>query len=217
MSDLVIEVQSREQRGSNASRRLRKQDLIPAVLYGGNKESVSIQVPRRTIVDLLHTSAGENAVFELVLGDQRRHAMIHDLQVDPITGQVEHIDFQRINMSEKVTVQIPVEAIGVPLGVKNEGGILDFVTREVSVECLPGDIPTHIDLDVSALHIGQHLEAKDLQLPEKVELLEEEDRVIVSIAAPRLAEETEDDEDDLLESAADEPEVIGRDGDEDEG
>ncbi|MDY7094300.1 MAG: 50S ribosomal protein L25 [Acidobacteriota bacterium] len=217
MSDLVIEVQSREQSGSNASRRLRKQDLIPAILYGGNKESVSIQVQRRTILDLLHTSAGENAVFELVLGKQRRHAMIHELQVDPLTGQVEHIDFQRINMSEKVTVQVPVETLGVPVGVKTDGGILDFVTREVALECLPSDIPTHVELDVSELHIGQHLEAKDLQLPEKVELLEEEDRVIVSIAAPRLVEEPEDEEDELLESAAEEPEVIGREEDEDEG
>lgn len=217
MSDLTLRVKNREQIGSNASRRLRKQDLIPAVVYGGNKEAVSILVERRRILELLHTSAGENAVFELVLDDQRRHAMIHDLQVDPITGQVEHIDFQRINMSEKVSVQVPIELIGTPVGVKTDGGILDFITRELTLECLPGDIPNQLELDVSGLHLGQHAEAGDIELPPKVELLDDADRVIVSIAAPRVVEEDEEEDEGLLEEAAEEPEVIGREGDEDEG
>lgn len=216
MSELVIEVKNREQLGSNASRRLRREDLIPAVVYGGKRESVSIVVPRRTILDLLHTSGGENAVFQLALGEQRRHAMVRHLQVDPITGKIEHIDFQRINMSEKVHVAVPLELEGTPVGVKTDGGILDFVSRELNVECLPGDIPAHLTCDVTELHLGQHLEAKDVPLPKGVILLDDEDKVILTIAAPRVAVEETEEGEDLIEAAAEEPSVIGRGKGEDE-
>ncbi|MCB1054246.1 MAG: 50S ribosomal protein L25 [Acidobacteria bacterium] len=215
MSELVIEVKKREQLGSNASRRLRRDDLIPAVVYGGKRESVSIVVPRRTVLELLHSSGGENAVFELTLGDQRRHAMVRELQVDPVTGQIEHIDFQRINMSEKVHVAVPLELEGTAQGVKNEGGILDFISRELNVECLPGDIPPHLTVDVSALHLGQHLEAKDVALPEGVVLLDDPERVILTISAPRVAAAESEEDEGLLEAAKEEPKVIGR-KDEDE-
>src|SRR5215208_1451088 len=145
MEQMTIEVERREQRGTNANRRLRADGMIPAVVYGGgkDKETVAIQVRRKSLIDLMKGTGGENAVFLLQLAGtgQERHAMIRDMQIDPVSRQVVHIDFQRILMTEKVKVQVAVELQGTPDGVKNSGGVLDFVHREVTVECLPGDIP----------------------------------------------------------------------------
>lgn len=222
MSELVINVEMREERGSNASRRMRRDGLVPAVVYGGGIDAAAIVVNRKTVIELLKKGdAGENSIFNLTVGDKKRHAMIKHMDVDPTTGIIQHIDFVRVDMTEKVTVNVPIEIVGVPVGVKNQGGILDFVTREVSVECLPGDIPDHLELDVSKLSIGDHLEVSALELPPGVEMMEDEDRVLVGVAAPRLEEEDEDEEErDLIEAESDEPEVIGKgkeEEDEDEG
>lgn len=222
MSDLKIEVQKREATGKNANRRLRAAGQVPAVVYGGGLDPVPIQLDAKTVVDLLNRG-GENAVFLLELAGtgKSRHVMTRDLAVDPISHQVEHIDFQRVDMKEKVRVQVPVELVGIAEGVKNEGGVLDFMQREVEVECLPGDIPAHIDLDVTELHIGQHLEVGDLVLPAGLELVEEPDRVLVALAHSRVAaavEEVEaEPEEELLEAEKDEPVVIGRGKEAEEG
>ncbi len=182
MSDtMTLEVNPREQTGKNANRRSRSAGKIPAVVYGGGKESVAIEVDRKTLIDTLKGHAGENPIFLLKLGDKERHAMIRNMQTDPVSRQVIHIDFQRVLMDQKVRVAVPVELQGVPYGVKTEGGMIDFVTREIHVECLPGQIPKHVDVDVTELHLGQHVEARDLKLPEGVELLDEPDRVIASV------------------------------------
>ncbi|HZF11864.1 MAG TPA: 50S ribosomal protein L25 [Thermoanaerobaculia bacterium] len=190
MSELAIDVQKRAGTGTNANRRLRQSGKIPAVVYGGGRDTVPIQVDRKTLIDLMKTGESENAIFLLKLADsgQERHAMIRDMQVDPLTRQVMHIDFQRILMTERVRVQVPVELIGTAYGVKTEGGMIDFVHREVAVECLPGDIPRHVDLDVTELRIGQHVEARDLKLPEGVTLAEEPDRVIISLSHTKAEE-----------------------------
>ncbi len=182
MSDtMTLEVNPREQTGKNANRRSRTAGKIPAVVYGGGKESVAIEVDRKTLIDMLKGHAGENPIFLLKLGDKERHAMIRNMQTDPVSRQVIHIDFQRVLMDQKVRVAVPVELQGVPYGVKTEGGMIDFVTREIHVECLPGQIPKHVDIDVTELHLGQHVEARDLKLPEGVVLLDELDRVIASV------------------------------------
>ena len=183
---MSLEVQPREETGKNANRRSRAQGKIPAVVYGGGRESVAIEVDRKTLVDTMKKHAGENPIFLLKLGDRERHAMIRHMDVDPISRQVIHIDFQRVLMDQKVRVTVPIELVGTAYGVKTEGGVIDFVTREVHVECLPGDIPKHIDCDVTQLHVGQHVEARDLQIPAGVTLLDEPDRVIVSLSHARL-------------------------------
>jgi len=190
MSELSIDVEKRTETGTNANRRLRQSGKIPAVVYGGGKETVPIQLNRKTLIDMMKSGENENAIFLLKLADsgQERHAMIHDMQIDPLTRQVVHIDFQRIVMTEKVKVQVPVELVGTAHGVKVEGGMIDFVHREVAVECMPGDIPKHIDLDVTELHVGQHVEAKDLKLPQGVTLAEEPERVIVSLSHTKAEE-----------------------------
>ncbi len=202
---ITIEVEKREVKSTNANRRLRGEGLVPAVVYGGGRDTVAIQMPRKALVELLKKSGSEHPLFLLRMADtgQERHALIREMQVDPITRQVLHVDFQRVLMTEKVRVQVAIELVGTAPGVKTEGGILDFVHREVLVECLPGDIPAHIEHDVSALHVGQHVEAGDLQLPAGVALIDEPERVIASLGHGRK-------EEDVAASETPEPEVIKR-------
>lgn len=195
-----IEVHPREETGKNANRRSRARGKIPAVVYGGGKESVSIEVDRKTLVDTMKGHGGENPIFLLKLGDKERHAMIRNMQIDPLSRQVIHIDFQRVLMDQKVRVAVPVELVGTAVGVKVDGGLLDFVTREVHVECLPGDIPKHLEADVTNLHIGQHFEARELKIPEGVVLLDDLEKVIVSVGHGKLEAEPAE--------ATAEPEVI---------
>lgn len=212
MSEPTVTVRLREQTGKNANRRLRAGGEIPAVIYGGSADSAAIRVDGKLVLSLIR-EGGENAVFLLQLEgtEQTRHTMIRDLQWNPLTGALVHIDFQRVKMDQEVQVSVPIEVVGVPEGVRNEGGLLEFITREVSVICLPGDIPVSIELDVSALHIGQHVEAGQLVLPDAVTLNDEESKVIVSVAAARVVEEEEEEpeEGELLEAVADEPERVG--------
>ena len=212
MSEPTVTVQLREQTGKNANRRLRAAGEIPAVVYGGDADSAAIRVDGKSVLRLIR-EGGENAVFLLQLeGTERtRHSMIRDLQWNPLTGALVHIDFQRVKMDQEVQVAVPVALTGSPEGVKTEGGLVEFITREIAVVCLAGDIPSSIELDISALHIGQHVEAGELVLPDAVRLDEDDKRVIVSVAAPRIAEEDEEvsDEDELLEAFTDEPEMVG--------
>jgi large subunit ribosomal protein L25 len=212
MSELSVEVQPRDQTGSVAARRLRREGIVPAVVYGGGKDTVPISVDSRVLRDLFKQAGSDNAVFLLKLAGsdgKQRHCMVHEIELDPITRRILHVDFLRIDLTEKVKVMVAIELTGVPDGVKNEGGILDTVLREVEVECLPTVIPRHLDADVSALRIGDHVEAGDLVLPDGVELLEDPHRVLASVIAPRLPEEEEEEEEDLIEAELEEPEVVG--------
>lgn len=220
MDHLIVEVEKRDTRGKNTNRRLRASGQVPAVVYGGGRDPVALQIGQREFQNLMKATGSENAVFLLKMAgtDQSRHTMIRELQQDSITGKLIHIDFLRVQMDQNVKAMVPIEVHGVAEGVKNEGGLLDFVTREVEVQCLPDKIPTQLDIDVTELHIGQHLEAKQLELPEGVELLEAPERVLLSVAAPKGGAEDEegDEEDDLIEKTTDEPEVIKRAKGEDE-
>lgn len=215
--ELSIEVHTREETGKNVNRRLRAEGKVPAVIYGGGRDTVPIVVDGKTVRDLLRHGS-DNAIFLLkrAESDQQRHARIRELQTDVITREIVHIDFQRVLMDEKLRVMVAVDLQGEPSGVRNEGGVLDFVTRELEVECLPTDIPESFVLDVSALEIGDHLEASAIELPKGVELLEEPDRVIVSVSYADRIEVEEEDEEALLEAEQAEPEVIGKGKEEDE-
>lgn len=209
MNELTLEVQKRESFGTNANRRLRASGLIPGVVYGGGKEPVSIGVPKRTFLDLVRHGSGENSLFLLQLAgsDQQRHAMVKDIQVDAVSREVLHVDFLRVLMDKAVRVAVAIELTGTPQGVKVDGGVLDFVTREVDIECLPGDIPEHLTLDVTALHIGQHLEASALVLPAGVKLVTDAEVVIASVSHARHELEAAAGGEGLLEAAKAEPQV----------
>jgi large subunit ribosomal protein L25 len=212
MAELNLDVHPRQETGKNANYRLREKGLVPAVVYGGGREPMAIQVDKRTLLDLMRSTEGHNPVFLLQLAgtDKSRHAMIREMQVHPVTRRVLHVDFQRVLMDQQVKVSIHLELAGVPVGVKVDAGILDFVTRELHVTCTPDKIPAKIVVDVSGLHIGQHLEAKDVQLPEGVELIDEPGRVIALVAHQKTEEVAASAETELLESEAVQPEVIKR-------
>jgi len=215
MEQMTIEIEKREAVGKGPNRRARAQGRVPGVVYGAGRDTMPIQLERKTLLELLKKGGGENTVFLLKLTgtDKTRHAMIREMQVDPVSRQILHVDFQRILMTEKVKVQVPNALQGTAYGVKNEDAMLDFITRQVLVECLPGDIPHRIDLDVTDLHVNQHIEARQLALPPSVTLAEEPDRVIVSCAHIRLAEEpvaAEAAAEELIETQPAEPEVIKR-------
>lgn len=212
MSEFTIEVTEREATGKGPNRRLRGEGLIPAVVYGGKRDSVPIQLDRRSLLDLMRATEGQNPIFLLKMAgtDKSRHAMIRDIQIDPVSRYVLHVDFLRILMTETLKVFVDIEPQGTPVGVKNEAAVMDFVTREVEVECLPDKIPAKLEIDVSGLHVGEHVEAKDLVMPEGVKLLEDLDTVIVSVSYAKMELEVEEEEEELLEAEQAEPEVIGR-------
>jgi large subunit ribosomal protein L25 len=191
--NVIIEVDKRSETGKNAANRLRASGSIPAVLYGGGREmeTMPLTVPRKDLVNVLRKGLHDNAIFKLKLKgtDQQRHVMIRDLTVDKITRAILHVDFVRILMDRKLRVKSGVEVAGVASGVKNQGGLLNIVTHELEVECLPADIPTSITVDVTAMNLHDSFRVSDLKLPDGVKVLESADRVIVHIGMPK-AEET---------------------------
>jgi large subunit ribosomal protein L25 len=189
---IIVEVERRLTTGKNAANRLRAQDQIPAVLYGGGKEmeTWSLQVPRKTLATLLNKGLHSNAIFKLNLKGtgQTRHVMIRDLALDPVSRKMLHVDFVRVLLDRKLRVKSEIAIEGVPNGVKNAGGILNIVTHEILIECLPADIPESVKVDVTAMEIHDSLRVSDLKLGDKVRVLENADRVIAHVGVPRAEE-----------------------------
>jgi len=186
MKTIDLEVERRSTRGKNEARRERAGGRIPAVVYGAGKPNVPISVDRKSLSDAFRKGAGENAIFLLKLSgsDQSRHAMIRDLQKDPLSRKALHIDFVRVLMDAKIRVSVPIEPVGIARGVKQEGGILDFVTRQVEIECLPGNIPAHLSVDVSELEIGDVLRVSQIPPIEDVEIVDDPEKVLVHVVHP---------------------------------
>jgi large subunit ribosomal protein L25 len=191
MKTIELSVEKRSTIGKNEARRSRAGGRIPAVVYGAGKPNVPISVDRKALADLFREGAGENAIFLLKLAgsDQSRHAMIRELQRDPVSRKPLHIDFVRVLMDVKVTVEVPIEIVGVARGVKTDGGILDVVTREIEIECLPANIPAHIAVDVAELGIGDAIRVSDLPPIEGVRIVDNPEKVVVHVAHPTREEE----------------------------
>lgn len=170
----------------NAARRVRAAGKIPAVLYGVGHDAVAVEVDPKHISKILFSETGHNTIFDVDLGDKSPvKAMIVDWQREPIKDRLIHIDLKRIAMDKVLKVSVRVKLMGVPVGVKTHGGILDQVTREVEIECLPTDIPNHIDVDVTNLDLHEVLRVKDLPHSEKIKYLEEEDTTIAHVITIR--------------------------------
>jgi len=186
--NVVIEVERRSETGKNACNRLREKDLIPAVLYGGGAgmESLPLSVPRKSLLGLFRKGLHQNVVFLLQLKgtEEKRHVMVRDVAVSPLRRELIHVDFVRILLDKKMKIKVGVEAVGTAAGVKL-GGLLDIVTRELEIECLPADIPASIPVDVSALGAGDVLRVADLDLGEKFRILGDTDRVLAHVVMPR--------------------------------
>ena len=215
MSDLVVEVEERTALGKNESRRLRRSGLIPGVLYGSGKRNFPVTVNPRRVDQILNSEAGENTLLDLRLKgqDTQRKAMIREVQIDPVSGQVVHADFIRIEMDQKLQIHVPVRTVGAAPGVKEDGGILEVVLRTLEVECLPADIPEQVEIDISTLRIGDQIRVADLDTGDKFQLMQSEDTVVLTLVAPKAEEEVVAEGAEGEEGA--EPEVIGK-GKEDE-
>ncbi|MBK9968208.1 MAG: 50S ribosomal protein L25 [Holophagales bacterium] len=213
--NVVIEVERRTETGKNACNRLREKDLIPAVLYGGGAgtEPISLSVPRKALLGLFRKGIHQNVVFLLQLKgtEEKRHVMVRDVTLSPLRRELIHVDFLRILLDKKMKIKVGVEAVGTAAGVKL-GGLLDVVTRELEIECLPADIPASIPVDVSALGAGEVLRVADLNLGDKLRVIGDTDRVLAHVVMPR-AEGAEGAE----AAAVAEPEVAKKGKKEDEG
>jgi large subunit ribosomal protein L25 len=168
----------------NAARRVRASGQIPAVVYGAGKDSVAVSVDPRIITKILHSDSGHNTIFDLdVTGSGKVKAMIVDWQHEPIKGALLHIDLKRIAMDKAMRVSVPVQLVGVPVGVKTQGGILEQVVREVEIECLPSDIPSHLDVDVTALEMNQSIHISDLPHSGSIKFLDDEGLTVAHVTA----------------------------------
>ena len=188
MPEIVVEARPRADFGKNVNRRLRAQGLIPGVLYGARKQAVPVAVSPKEIGSILRSASGENTLFDLQLDGSRRKVILKEFQVEPIKGRLLHADFYEVALDQTLEVTVHIELSGVPTGVKVEGGVLDFVTRELEVECLPTEIPEKIVVDVSELALGKHVRVSDIKVPDRVKVLTEPDVVIAHVVAPRAEE-----------------------------
>ena len=189
----------------NAARRVRVAGRIPAVVYGAGQEAVAVAVDPRVITKILHSESGHNTIFDLTVeGSAAVKAMIVDWQHEPIKGKLLHIDLKRIAMDKLMRVSVPIQLLGVPVGVKTQGGIIEHVMREVEIECLPADIPSHLDVDVSGLELHGLIRVKDLPHSGSIKFLEDEDTTVahVTIVKEEAAPAAEE-----AAAAATEPEV----------
>ncbi len=199
--DITIAAEGRVSRGKNEARRLRVSGRAPAIIYGTGRDPVAVAISPKEVNKILLSSTGHNSIFDVAVdGGAPEPVMIVDWSYEPVKGNLLHIDMQRIDLTKRIKVKIPVHVHGEPKGVKQQGGLLDVVTREVEVECLPDDIPADFSLEIATLEINQAIRASDLPMTNSMKLIMVPETVIVHIVAPKI--------DPDAAAAAAEPEVI---------
>jgi large subunit ribosomal protein L25 len=191
--EATLEAVKREGRGKNEANRLRAAGKIPAVVYGTRKEgkapqAVPVAVDPKSVLRILHSDSGANTLINLKVDGSESRVMVKEYQLDPITHALLHADFYQLAMDKAITVTVPILLKGEPRGVKLQGGIVDFVSREIEVECLPTDIPEHIDVDISELMLNQSIRVRDLAESPKWKAMTEPDTMIVHVVAIKVEE-----------------------------
>ena len=187
---VVVEAAPRAERGKNEARRLRATGRVPAVLYGGKGQAITLSVNAKQVNAILRSESGHNTLFQVDLGGKHEPAILKDWLNDPVSGKLLHVDLLRVAMDVRMRVQVPVHTFGDPAGVKQQGGVFEMVTREVEIECLPGDIPTEFKADVSGLMLNDALRARDLQMDtSKLKLLTDPDQVLAHVVTLKVEEE----------------------------
>lgn len=215
----------REGRGKGAARKLRGTGRIPGVVYGRHEDTRAVSVDAHELEVLFSRISVENTIIELSVEGEKEavSALVREVQSHPYRNEVVHVDFYQVHAGEELEVDVPIRLEGVPAGVREEGGVLDHVIHELTVRCLPSNIPNVLTLDVSAMEIGDSLHVSDLPLPEGVTSMIDGERTVCGVAAPRIEEEPAVEEGAELEGVvegeegAPEPEVIGKGGEGDEG
>jgi large subunit ribosomal protein L25 len=201
----VVAAKPREGKfNKNAARRVRVGGMVPGVVYGAKEPSIAVELDPKQITRILHSDTGHNTIFDLEIGTGRTKAMIVDWQYEPIKGKLMHIDLKRIAMDKAIRVSVPILLEGIPIGVKMQGGILDQVLREVEIECLPGDIPSHIDLNVTGLGLNSSVRVADLPHG-KLKFITDETATVAHVVA--IKEEVAPTVDAVVAAAPAEPEV----------
>jgi len=203
----MLNAEIREGIGKGVARKLRAKGLIPAIFYGPRSRSVPLVIDSKELAKTLQTEAGENVLIDLNIrnGDQvdRRVVMVKDVQIDPLQGMTLHTDFYEVAMDEMVTIEVPIHLVGKPEGIKM-GGILEQIRRVIQIQCLPGDIPKGIDVDVSSLNIGDSIHIQDIQV-EKAKILSDTNFTIATVVPPVVEEKKVVEE--VVAEAAEEAEV----------
>ena len=188
MERMSISVEKREEVGKGAARSLRRNNMIPAVIYRAG-DSLPVQFSKKDLSRFINATAGEQIMVDLQFGDgSSRFALMKDYQTDPVDGELLHADFFEVSLTEEVEVTVHITLVGEPIGVRRDGGILQYLLREIEVECLPDKIPGHIEVDVSNLEIGQSIRVGDLRPGEGIKVLNDPDEVIINIVAPAVEE-----------------------------
>jgi large subunit ribosomal protein L25 len=207
--DVVLEAVRREDLGGSHSGRLRQQGRVPAVLYGGKAESQSLAVDPKALLRILRSESGVNTLITLKLdGAPDARVLVKEFQVHPVTQHLLHADFYRVAMDRAIRVTVPIQLTGEAKGVKAQGGIIDFVHRELTLECLPADIPEHIIVDVTELMLHDGVRVRDLQSVGRWKALSDADMLIVHLVPPKVEVEAAPAEVAAVPTAASEPELI---------
>ena len=223
--ETVLEATTRTRFGKNEAGRLRREGQVPSVLYGGatreggKPEALPISVDPKALLRILHSQSGANTIITLALGSESPKVMLREFQLDPVSRQLLHADFYRVAMDKRITVTVPIVLRGEAPGVKQQGGLLDFVHREIEVECLPADIPEHIEVDVSELMLNQSIRLRDVLGSMTWTPISEADLMLVHVVAQKAEAEPVAAETETAAAAPAEPEVIkkGKADKEDEG
>ncbi|HEU4951019.1 MAG TPA: 50S ribosomal protein L25 [Holophagaceae bacterium] len=212
MSEEIIVVSKREGLGKAASKQLRKDGLIPAVVYGLGEPPVALTISPKVVAKIIASESGMNSVVYMQREgtDIKRHVVIKDVQRHPVTGRLRHVDFLRVDPTHKIRVKVPVKIVGVPYGVKTQGGMLDFVHRQIEIECLPSLIPAHIDVNVEALKVGESIRFDQLTIASTLTILGDAHEVVCAVHAKAVEEAPAEG------AAAAEPEVVAAKGKKDE-
>lgn len=203
MAETVVATPRTGKFNKNAARRVRVAGKIPAVVYGAGQDAVAVAVDPKVITKILHSDSGHNTIFDLnVEGSAVVKAMIVDWQHEPLKGRLLHIDLKRIAMDKPMRVSVPIQLVGTSTGVKNQGGILDHVLREVEIECLPADIPSHLDVDVTNLELHGVIRVSDLPHSGSIKFLGDENATVAHVTAVKEEAPAE-----VVAAAPTEPEV----------
>jgi large subunit ribosomal protein L25 len=188
-----LTAQRRTQVGRNAVKKIKTDGMVPGVIYGSNQEPVNLQVNGRELLNVLSRASGENILVELEIqdGSEKRNAlaMIQEIQHNPLQREIVHVDFHAVSANETVSAEVPIETVGEAIGVKVHGGLLEHILRYLEVECLPGDLPQVIQVDVTNLDVGQSLHVRELNLPPGVEAITDPEQTVVAVVEPRVEEE----------------------------
>jgi large subunit ribosomal protein L25 len=188
-----LTAQKRTQVGRNAIKKIKASGMVPGVIYGSAQEPVNLQINGRDLLNLLSRASGENILVELEIVDggekQNALAMIQEIQHHPLQREIVHVDFHAVSAHETVSAEVPIETVGEAIGVKVNGGLLEHILRYLEVECLPGDLPQVIEVDVTNLDIGQSLHVRELNLPPGVEATTDAEQTVVAVVESRVEEE----------------------------